>query len=84
MAEGNVATGTTRESSPNGLVLIDVGTRVEVRNKFLGSWSRGFEVYEHRNGGYGIKRLSDTSILPGDFDPYDVRAERRRHDFWWY
>jgi hypothetical protein len=64
--------------------LIAVGTRVEVRSRFIGSWSRGFEVAEHRGTRYGIKRLSDQSILPDDFEPSEVRAERRKHDYWWY
>lgn len=63
---------------------IPVGTRVEVRSRFIGTWSRGFEVAEHRGDRYGIKRLSDQSILPDDFDESEVRPDRRRRDFWWY
>ncbi|MFZ0667452.1 MAG: hypothetical protein WAM97_16985 [Acidimicrobiales bacterium] len=63
---------------------IPVGTRVEVRSRFVGEWSRGFEVAEHRSNRYGIKRLSDGSILPDDFDETEVRVERRKRDFWWY
>ena len=63
---------------------IPVGTRVEVRSRFIGTWSRGFEIADHRGTGYLIKRLSDGSVLPDDFDPADVRPERHRHDFWWY
>jgi hypothetical protein len=64
--------------------LMAVGTPVEVRNRFVGTWSRGFEVADHEAGRYRIKRLSDGSILPDEFDPQEVRPERRRHDFWWY
>jgi hypothetical protein len=64
--------------------LIAVGTPVEVRSRFVGSWSRGFEVADHRDGRYRIKRLSDGSILPDEFDTQEVRSERRRHDYWWY
>jgi hypothetical protein len=74
-------TGATTETDPDP---IPVGTRVEVRSRFIGTWSRGFEVADHRDGNYAIKRLSDGSVLPDDFDPSDVRPERRRHDFWWY
>jgi hypothetical protein len=63
---------------------LPVGTRVEVRSRFIGSWSRGFEVAEHRGDRYGIKRLSDGSVLPDDFDQDEIRPERRKHDFWWY
>ena len=62
---------------------IPVGTRVEVRSRFIGTWSRGFEIAEHRDNCYGIKRLSDGSLLPDGFDPSDVRPERRKNDFWW-
>jgi hypothetical protein len=66
-------TGATTETDPDP---IPVGTRVEVRSRFIGTWSRGFEVADHRDGNY--------AVLPDDFDPSDVRPERRRHDFWWY
>ncbi len=64
--------------------LMPVGTPVEVRSRFVGSWSRGFEIAEHRDGRYRVKRLSDSSILPDEFDPEEIRPERRKHDFWWY
>ncbi len=63
---------------------IPVGTRVEVRSRFVGSWSRGFEIAGTDERGYAIKRLSDGSILPDEFEPSEIRAERRKHDFWWY
>jgi hypothetical protein len=63
---------------------LPVGTRVEVRSRFIGSWSRGFEIAHNRGGRYSVKRLSDGSILPDEFDPPEIRAERRKHDFWWY
>jgi hypothetical protein len=64
--------------------LLEVGTPVEVRSRFVGSWSRGFEVADHHGGRYRIKRLSDRSVLPDEFDPSEIRPERRKHDFWWY
>ncbi len=60
------------------------GTRVDVRSRFVGTWSRGFEVAEVRPDGYVIRRLSDQSLLPGLFDPEDVREEKRRAGLWWY
>jgi hypothetical protein len=74
-------TGATATTDPDP---IPVGTRVEVRSRFIGTWSRGFEIADHRQSSYRIKRLSDGSVMPDDFDPSDVRPERKRHDFWWY
>ena len=64
MAEAT--TGVPAATEPE---LIAVGTPVEVRSRFVGSWSRGFEVADHRDGRYRIKRLSDGSVLPDEFDP---------------
>ncbi|MHB1503996.1 MAG: hypothetical protein ACYCTL_07595 [Acidimicrobiales bacterium] len=63
---------------------IPVGTRVDVRSRYVGAWSRGFEVAEHADGGYRIRRMSDGSILPDVFSPDDVRVERRKQGLWWY
>jgi hypothetical protein len=63
---------------------IPSGTRVEVRNRFVGSWSRGFEIAGNDRGRYLVKRHSDGSILPDEFDPTEVRPERHKRDFWWY
>jgi hypothetical protein len=60
------------------------GTRVEVRSRFEGGWSRGFEVAEVVPEGYRVRRLSDGSVLPTDFDVDDVRKEKRRQGMWWY
>jgi hypothetical protein len=60
------------------------GARVEVRSRYDGSWSRGFEVAEVTAEGYLLTRLSDLSVLPMEFGPDDVRRERRRQGLWWY
>lgn len=61
------------------------GTRVEVRNRFEGRWTRGFEVTSIVEDGYQVRRLSDGSELPTVFVADDVRAEKKRsHDMWWY
>jgi hypothetical protein len=60
------------------------GTRVDVRSRYLGTWTHGFEVVERRPEGFVIRRLSDGSILPGVFDPEDVRVERKKQGLWWY
>jgi hypothetical protein len=44
--------------------LYAVGTPVDVKNRFVGSWSRGFEVAGLTEEGYLIRRLSDQSVLP--------------------
>lgn len=60
----------------NRPVRLTKGTRVQVRNRFDGSWARGFEVYQsRRNGGYLLRRLSDSQVLPVAFDAPDLRQE---------
>ena len=59
------------------------GTRVEVRNRFDGSWGRGFVVASADDDGrYHITRQSDGDVLPTAFDREDVRRERRRQTWW--
>jgi len=60
------------------------GTRVDVRNRFVGAWSHGFEVAEQVADGYRIRRLSDDSVLPDVFPGEDIRPERRKQGLWWY
>lgn len=58
------------------------GTKVEVRGRFGGRWSRGFEVAEVLPGAYRVRRLSDGSLIPADFETEDVRRERKQ-GMWW-
>lgn len=67
------------ESQPGQL---DVGTRVEVRNDFDGTWSSGFSVEQFSDGVYRLRRRSDDEVLPGTFSTSDVRRERRRSTWW--
>ena len=61
------------------------GSHVEVRNRFTGSWSRGFEVAGIVDGGYEIRRLSDGNVLPTAFPPEDVRPRpAKKAGLWWY
>ncbi len=61
------------------------GTAVEVRNRFEGQWTRGFEVVSVTDDGYRVRRLSDGAELPTVFVHDDVRAEKKRtNDMWWY
>jgi hypothetical protein len=60
------------------------GTQVDVRNRYQGTWVRGFEVAEVTEDGYRIRRLSDGSTLGELFARDDVRRERKRQGFWWH
>ncbi|HZU79640.1 MAG TPA: hypothetical protein VE991_06960 [Acidimicrobiales bacterium] len=53
---------------------VPVGTRVAVRDRFLGDWTGGFAVAGHHEEGYRIRRLSDGSVFPVLFAPEDVRV----------
>jgi hypothetical protein len=55
-----------------------------VRNRFQGTWVRGFEIAEATTEGYRIRRLSDGSTLGDLFNRDDVRRERTRQGFWWH
>jgi hypothetical protein len=57
---------------------------VDVRNRYQGTWTRGFEVAEVTPDGYRIRRLSDGSILGELFSRDDVRRQRNRQGFWWH
>jgi hypothetical protein len=72
----------TTSSEPESLV---PGRHVEVRNRFTGAWSRGFELAESVDDGYRVRRLSDGSILPTVFLPEDVRPRpAKKAGLWWY
>jgi hypothetical protein len=43
---------------------LPVGSLVEVRSRYLGTWTRGFQIEDRTDGGYVIRRLSDGSCLP--------------------
>ena len=58
---------------------LEVGTKVCVRNRFLGDWTTGFDVAEVLHDGYRIRRLSDGHAFPDMFALEDVRLERRQH-----
>ena len=53
--------------------IVPVGTSVDVRNRFIGTWSCGFEVAGMNEQGYLIRRLSDMSVLPEAFGFDEVR-----------
>jgi hypothetical protein len=41
---------------------LDVRAPVEVRNRFVGKWCHGFEVADHVDGGYVIRRVPDRAM----------------------
>lgn len=49
------------------------GAPVEVRNRYVGSWSAGFAVDHAEPDGYVIRRVSDGQSLPATFRPEEVR-----------
>lgn len=57
----------------------EVGTKVIVKDQFLGAWSGGFVVAALVDEGYLLGRLSDRSLLPDVFPPDVVRPERRQY-----
>jgi hypothetical protein len=59
-----------------------VGTKVEVRTRFDGTWSQGFEIADVEDDGYRIKRMTDGTVLPSLFHRHEVRRERRRATWW--
>jgi hypothetical protein len=77
----DTAVDTTNVASDDSLT---VGTPVDVRNRFVGAWSSGFEIAESVSDGFRIRRLSDGSILPDVFAGEDVRQQRHKRNLWWY
>ena len=63
---------------PTSQVPLQKGDRVEIQDRFTGSWSPGFEVTEVLPGmgthHVRIRRLSDNQILPVLFTEHVVRA----------
>lgn len=60
------------------------GTRVDVKSRYVGTWSHGFEIAEHVQGnGYRVRRVSDGSVLEEPVSNEEVRPERRKQGLWW-
>jgi hypothetical protein len=47
---------------------------VEVRSRYQGEWTGGFDVVEEGPTGYRVRRTSDGMILPAEVPTEDVRA----------
>jgi hypothetical protein len=81
---GVVTVGGGDVLDPNARSPLTPGTKVDVRNRFQGTWVRGFEIAEVTDEGYRIRRMSDGSVLGELFSRDDVRRERSRQGFWWH
>ncbi len=58
--------------------VLAVGTRVYVRDRYLGNWCSGFEVAEVLPDGYRLRRMTDHRVFRDLFPFDDVRLERRQ------
>lgn len=77
----NTMTGMATNALPG---VLPAGTRVDVRNRYVGAWSHGFEVAERIGNGYRVRRISDGTVLPDVFVSDDIRPEHRKQGMWWY
>jgi len=61
---------------------LQAGTPIEVRNRYLGNWSTGFEIHACTDEGCVIRRSSDGVILGGvvPFDEIRLGPVVRRQD----
>ena len=57
-------------------VQLEVGAAVDVRSRFVGTWSPGFEIAERADDGYLIRRSSDGAVLPDVLAIEEVRPVR--------
>lgn len=60
-------------TQPGTIPTSGVGMKVAVRNRYLGTWSAGFEVVALHLDGYSIRRTSDGAVLPEVIPFSDVR-----------
>ena len=56
---------------------LDVGVAVEVRDRFVGKWCHGFEIVDHVDGGYILRRVSDRAVVPEVITHGEIRSDRR-------
>lgn len=52
---------------------LQAGGRIEIWNRFLGSWTGDFEIASVAENGYRVRRTSDDAVLPTAFPAADVR-----------
>jgi hypothetical protein len=56
---------------------LTVGMSVEVRSRFVGAWTRGFEIVTLTQEEVELRRRSDRSLLPVRFARGSVRPDLR-------
>jgi len=54
---------------------LDIGSRIQVRNRYLSEFRPGFEVAAFTGGGYFVRRISDGEQLPVAFGVEEVRPD---------
>lgn len=59
-----------------------IGTPVEVRNRFVFSFSPGFEISGGIDDDYRVRRASDGVELPATFASRDIREADRSSYRW--
>jgi hypothetical protein len=64
---------TPATSSPLDTVVLEVGTLVDVRNRFDDTWTPGFAVTELGTDNCRIRRVTDDTALPVWFSTEDIR-----------
>jgi len=64
---------TTSPLRPVSTFTLDVGARVAVRNRYLGTWSVGFEIAAVHGDGCSVTRKSDGTVLPEVIPFRDLR-----------
>ena len=70
------ARATPDGGSPDVEASLPCGLRVQVRSRFDGAWSSGFQVFAAQpEGGYLVRRLSDRSVLPVTFAEAELRVD---------
>ena len=56
---------------------LQLGMNVEVRSRFVGSWTRGFEIVALTEDDVELRRRCDGSLLPVRFARRFVRPDLR-------
>jgi len=64
---------TTSPLRPVSTFTLAVGARVAVRNRYLGTWSVGFEIAAVHAEGCAVRRASDGTVLPEVIPFRDLR-----------
>jgi hypothetical protein len=59
---------------------LPIGCGVDVRTRYLGGWSHGFQVADYVDRGYRIRRSSDGSVFDDVFEWADVRQSTAVRD----